>query len=148
MLFLGAGSLLSFGYYLQFYKGIEPCPLCMFQRFAYMAVILFSLVALIHGPKNWWLRVYSSLILSAALVGGAIAAYQVRLIYLPPDQVPECGPGWNYMVDVFPLADVSQTQYSGVEFDLLFRYRRAQCGPSDPEKIVRRYLNKDSPDAA
>ena len=112
LLFLGSSSLLGFGYYLQFYKGIEPCPLCMFQRFAYMAIILFSLVALIHGPKNLWLRIYSSLILIASLIGGGIAAYQVRLIYLPPDQIPECGPGWNYMVDVFPLADVIKMAFT------------------------------------
>lgn len=112
LLFLGSSALLGFGYYLQFYKGIEPCPLCMFQRFAYMAIILFSLVATLHGPKAWGLRVYSGLILTAALIGGGIAAYQVRLIYLPPDQVPECGPGWNYMVDVFPVADVIKMAFT------------------------------------
>jgi len=112
LLFLGSSALLGFGYYLQFYKGIEPCPLCMFQRFAYMGVILISLVATLHGPRAWGLRVYSSLTLAAALIGGGIAAYQVRLIYLPPDQVPECGPGWNYMVDVFPVADVIKMAFT------------------------------------
>ena len=112
LLFLGSSSLLSFGYYLQFYKGIEPCPLCMFQRFAYLAVILFSLAGLIHGPKTVGMRIYSSLILIAALIGGSIAAYQVRLIYMPPDQVPDCGPGWNYMVEVFPLADIIKMAFT------------------------------------
>lgn len=112
LLFLGTTSLLGFGYFLQFYRGIEPCPLCMFQRFAYMGVMLFSLIAFIHGPQNMWLRIYSGLILLASLIGGGIAAHQVRLIHMPPDQIPDCGPGWDYMVDVFPLADVIKMAFT------------------------------------
>lgn len=112
LLFLGSCCLLGFGYYLQFYKGVEPCPLCMFQRFAYMAVILFSLIGLIHGPKNFGMRIYSGLILIAALTGGGIAAYQVRLIHLPPDQVPDCGPGWDYLVHVFSWSQVIKMAFT------------------------------------
>lgn len=112
LLFLGSSSLLGFGYYLQFYKGIEPCPLCMFQRFAYMTVILISLIGLIHGPSNLGLRIYSGLIFIAALIGGGIAAYQVRLIYLPPDKIPDCGPGWDYMVDVFSWSEVVKMAFT------------------------------------
>ena len=112
LLFLGTTSILGFGYYLQFYQGIEPCPLCIFQRIAYIGVILFSLVGLIHGPKNIFLRIYSGLVLVAALVGGGIAAYQVRLIYMPPEQVPDCGPGLDYMLDVFPLMDVIKMAFT------------------------------------
>lgn len=113
LLFLGSCGLLSFGYFLQFYRGVEPCPLCIFQRLAYIGVILFSLIGLIHGPRSAWLRVYSGLILLTALIGGGIAAWQVRLIHLPPDQVPDCGPGLNYMLDVFPLSDVIRMAFTG-----------------------------------
>ncbi|MCA1851749.1 MAG: disulfide bond formation protein B, partial [Beggiatoa sp.] len=31
-LFLGSAGLLWFGYYLEWVRGIEPCPLCIIQR--------------------------------------------------------------------------------------------------------------------
>lgn len=113
LLFLGSSTLLSFGYYLQFFQDIEPCPLCIFQRVTFIAVILFSLSGLIHGPQSFWLRIYSGLILIASLIGGGIAAWQVRLQHLPPDKIPDCGPGLDYMLDVFPLFDVIKMAFTG-----------------------------------
>ncbi len=113
LLFLGCSSLLVYGYYLQFVDGLDPCPLCIFQRLAYIAIIIFSLVGLIHAPHNFWLRVYSGLILTSAASGAAIAGWQVRLQHLPPDKVPECGPGLDYMLEVFPLMDVLKLAFTG-----------------------------------
>ena len=113
LILLSSGSLLGFGYFLQFYRGIEPCPLCIFQRVAYMAVMLFSLTGLLHGPQAFGLRIYSGLITIAALIGGGIAAWQVRMIYLPPDKLPECGPGLDYMLEVFPLTETIKKAFTG-----------------------------------
>ena len=110
--FLCSG-LLSFGYYLQFFQEIEPCPLCIFQRLAYITVIAIALVGLLHGPVNFMLRIYSGLIGIAALIGGSIAGWHVRLQHLPPDEVPECGPGLDYMLDVFPLTDTIRMAFTG-----------------------------------
>ena len=113
LLFLGCSALLGYGYYLQFVVGLEPCPLCIMQRLAYIIVIAVSLIGLIHAPKNILLRIYSSLIMFASLSGAGIAAWQVRLQHLPPEQVPECGPGLEYMLDVFPLMDVLKMAFTG-----------------------------------
>ena len=113
LLVIGCSGLLGYGYYAQFYLGLEPCPLCIFQRIAYMGVIAVSLAALIHGPTNIGLRIYSGLVTFIALVGGGIAGYQVRLQYLPEDELPECGPGLDYMLDVFPLTDVIRMAFTG-----------------------------------
>ena len=112
LLFLASSSLLGFGYYLQFYKGIEPCPLCIFQRLAYIGVILFSFMGLLHGPRSAWMRVYSGLVLVTALTGGGIAAWHVHITHLPPDEIPDCGPGLDYMLDVFPLSDVIRMAFT------------------------------------
>ncbi|HLB30241.1 MAG TPA: disulfide bond formation protein B [Gammaproteobacteria bacterium] len=107
------GGLLSFGYYLQFHKGIEPCPLCIFQRIAFISIIIIALAGLLHGPVNFMLRVYSGLIGVAALIGGGIAAWQVRLIHLPPDEIPACSPGLDYMLEVFPLTETIRMAFTG-----------------------------------
>ncbi len=105
LLFLSCAGLLAFGFYLQHIKGLEPCPLCVFQRFAYIAIAVFSLIAVIHGPQRIFSIIYFSLIDLAALLGAGIAGRQVWLQHLPADKVPECGPSLDYMLEVFPFSE-------------------------------------------
>ncbi|MGB7754622.1 MAG: disulfide bond formation protein B, partial [Salinisphaera sp.] len=93
--------------------GLEPCPLCIFQRVAMAGVALFCLVGWIHGPGGVAHRVYAGLAGLAALAGAAIAARHVWLMHLPPDQVPACGPGLNYLIQIMPLQEVVSTVLRG-----------------------------------
>ncbi len=113
ILVLSCVALLSFGYYLQFVDGLEPCPLCIFQRVAYMAIVVIAGIGLIHAPEKFWLRIYSGLISVSALIGLSIAARQVWLQHLPPDQLPECGPGLDYMLEVFPFTETLRIVLAG-----------------------------------
>jgi len=113
VVFLISASLLGYGYYLQFVEGLNPCPLCIFQRVAFIAIIVIALIGAIHGPQKVWKYLYSSLILVSALIGATIAGRQVWLQHLPPDQVPECGPGLDFMLEVFPLADTLKMVFTG-----------------------------------
>lgn len=106
-------SLLGFGYYLQFVKGIEPCPLCIFQRVAYFGVIVFGVTGAIHGPRGMGRRIYSGMICLAGIAGAGVALRQVWLQHLPPDQVPECGPGLDFMLDTFPLSETIKMVFKG-----------------------------------
>jgi len=111
--FLAAAGALAFAYYLQYVSGLEPCPLCIFQRVAMAGVGLFCLLGFIHGPKAAGHRVYAALALLSALIGLAIAARHVWLMHLPADQVPACGPGLDYLVDIMPLTEVLTTVLRG-----------------------------------
>lgn len=113
LLSLGCAGLLGFGYYLQFFVGLAPCPLCIFQRVAYFAILFISLAGCIHGPDKLGIRIYSGLILLTSLIGAGIAARQVYLQHLPADQVPECGPGLDYMLDAFPLTETLKMVFTG-----------------------------------
>src|SRR5687768_2943874 len=104
---------MAFAYYLQYVKGLEPCPLCMVQRgFFYVLLGLFVLAA-IHGPGRTGAIVYSSLIALFGLGGAATAARQVWLQHLPPDKVPQCGPDLFFMMENFPLSRTLRTLVSG-----------------------------------
>jgi len=105
--------MLAYAYYLQFVDGLTPCPLCIFQRLAYLAIIVVALFGVIHAPVNYFLRIYSGLIALSAMVGAVIAGRQVWLQHLPADKVPECGPGLDYMLDVFPLSDTLKMVFIG-----------------------------------
>jgi len=112
-LFIVCAALLGYGLYLEHVLGQEPCPLCVLQRIAYIVVAVIALVAAIHGPSGIMNRIYSGLIALASIAGGGIAGRQVWLQHLPPDQVPECGPGYDYLMDVFPLDEALGMIFTG-----------------------------------
>ncbi|MGO1071429.1 disulfide bond formation protein B [Lysobacter sp. CA199] len=112
--FLACAGLLAYAFYLQLYQHLEPCPLCIFQRFAFAALGIVFLIGGLHGPKKpAGRRSYGVLTLLAALAGIAVAGNHVRLQHLPPDQVPACGPGLNYMLDAMPIAGVIKKVMTG-----------------------------------
>ena len=110
---LGCGTLLAMGYYLQFAQHIEPCPMCIFQRLCYFAVVAVAIVGALHDPKRAWQLLYCGLIALAALIGAGIAGRQTWLQLLPADQVPECGPGLNFMLEMYPIAEVIKKALKG-----------------------------------
>lgn len=106
-------GLLAFGLYLQHVDGQEPCPLCIFQRVAFIALGAVFLVAAIHGPGRTGAIVYAVLGGTCAATGAGLAARHVWLQSLPADQVPACGPGLAYMMEQFPLMRMLQSVLSG-----------------------------------
>ncbi|MDO9104357.1 MAG: disulfide bond formation protein B [Methylovulum sp.] len=110
---LACAGLLAMGAYFQFVDGLEPCPLCISQRIAILLTGLCFLTAAIHNPKPVGIKAYAITGAVIALCGGAISARHVWLQHLPPDQVPECGPGLEYMLQNFPLSDTLKLMLSG-----------------------------------
>lgn len=107
-------SAMAIALLLQYVQHLLPCPLCIFQRVAMIAVTVFALLAFLHHPRViWGLRLYAALIALAALAGMAVAGRHVWLQHLPPDLVPACGPGLNFLLQAFPLADVLQLVLKG-----------------------------------
>ena len=105
--------LLAFGFYLQYGKGLEPCPLCLVQRGFFMAVMSVCTLAALHRPGRRGTVVYGFVAALFALGGGAVAARQVWLQHLPPDKVPQCGPDLYFMMENFPLARTLKTLITG-----------------------------------
>jgi disulfide bond formation protein DsbB len=106
-------GLLGYGYYLQYFAGQEPCPLCILQRLAFFAIAILAAAAAVHGPMHLGRLGYGAAMLVAAVIGGAIAGRQVWLQHLPPDKVPECGPGLDYLLDVFPPGEALRMIFTG-----------------------------------
>ena len=112
-IFIICSSLLGFGLYLEHVVGLEPCPLCVFQRVAFIVIALLALIGAIHNPQKLFERIYTGLMLIASLCGAGIAGRQIWLQHLPEDKVPECGPGLEYMLDAFPFTDALRMILSG-----------------------------------
>lgn len=99
-------GLMGFALFLQYVKHQDPCPLCMLQRFIFIAILISFVIAALHGPKKKGERIYAAWISFLSLSGVAVAARHIWLQHLPKDQVPACGPGLDYMLDNFPMAAV------------------------------------------
>ena len=106
-------ALLGFALYLQYYEQQDPCPLCILQRVAFLALAAVFMVAAIHGPGKAGSVIYSSVLFLIAGVGAAIAARHVWLQHLPRQLVPECGPGLEYMLRKLPLNQVLGKVFRG-----------------------------------
>jgi len=104
--FLICAALIGWALWLQYGEGLEPCPLCMFQRIAVIAVGIVFLIAAIHGPGRGGAALYALLTLLFAGAGAALAARQIWLQSIPKDQVPACGMGLNYMIETLPFIEV------------------------------------------
>jgi len=111
--FMACASLLGYAYWLQFREFLDPCPLCIFQRLAFALLGCAALAGAIHNPRNFGRKLYGLLAALAGVLGAAIAGRHIFLQSLPPDQVPECGPGLEFMLQHLPLTDALQKALSG-----------------------------------
>ncbi|MEJ8567482.1 disulfide bond formation protein B [Elongatibacter sediminis] len=106
-------SVLAYALYVQHVEFLDPCPLCVLQRVAFVWIGVFALMAAIHGPGPTGRAFYGALVMLGAAAGAVIAGRHVWLQGLPPDQVPDCGMGLNYMLDTMPFAEVMAQVFYG-----------------------------------
>ena len=94
-------ALLAFGLYLQHVVGLEPCPMCIVQRYALVLVaVVAGLTALASSRKV--LIAGSSLMVLLAGFGAFVAARQSFLQWYPPE-VSSCGRDFYGMIETFAL---------------------------------------------
>ena len=103
-------GLIAAALLLQHVVGLDPCPLCIFQRIAYLALALFALIAAWLSPRAAS-RGFGLLVLVSALAGVGIAGRHVWLQMNP--QGMSCGPGLQAMLESFPLVDVLPKVFRG-----------------------------------
>ena len=94
-------GLLAYGLYLQHVVGLEPCPMCVVQRYALVLVALLAgLTAM--GKSRGVHNTGIVLMLLAAGFGAFVAARQSWLQWYPPEVV-SCGRDFYGMIENFPL---------------------------------------------
>jgi len=93
--------LLAFGIYLQQVVGLEPCPMCIVQRYALILVVIVAgLTAFANGRGAWIAGALLTLLLSG--FGAFVAARQSWIQWYPPE-VASCGRDFYGMIETFPL---------------------------------------------
>ena len=94
--------MLAFGIvYLQNHLGLEPCPMCIVQRYALIAVIVWCVLGVsANAPVRTLVMTW--LIALTAGFGAFVAARQSWLQWYPPEVV-SCGRDFYGMIENFPL---------------------------------------------
>jgi len=111
--FAACAGLMGFALYAQHVLLLDPCPLCVFQRVAVISLGLVFLAAALHNPRAGGRIAYAALLGLIALGGAGVATRHTWLQHLPPDKVPSCGPGLDYMLETLPFTDVLRNVFSG-----------------------------------
>jgi protein dithiol:quinone oxidoreductase len=106
-------GLLGYAWYAQAQLGLDPCPLCIFQRVGIAACGALFLLAALQNPGNRGARVYAALLVLAGLICAGVSARHVWIQHQPEGTVQACGASLNYMLEVFPLTDVIRKVLTG-----------------------------------
>lgn len=94
-------AMLAFGLYLQHGVGLEPCPMCIVQRYALILVAVFAALASVRGQKGW-INAWTVLALLASGFGAFTAARQSWLQWFPPE-FAMCGRDFYGMIENYPM---------------------------------------------
>lgn len=111
--FIGCLIALAFAYYLQLVVHLAPCPLCILDRVIVIAMALVFLIGCLHNPKSLGQSIYGAVITLLAAGGVGVAGRHVWLQHLPPEAVPDCGPGLDYMLETLPLSETLRLLFHG-----------------------------------
>lgn len=111
--FAACAALIAYALYAEHVLLLAPCPLCVFQRVAVIALGLAFLLAAVINARGAGRYAHAALIAVIAAAGAAVAGRHVWLQNLPPEEVPTCGPGLDYMLDSFPLSEALRLVFTG-----------------------------------
>jgi disulfide bond formation protein DsbB len=111
-IFAACAGLIAYAMVLQHVMDLEPCPMCILQRYAFIGVGLLALAAAIQDPRGWGRWVYSGLIILVSGLGAGVAARHAWLEHNPP-QIYDCGADLGFMIDTFPLAEALPMIFRG-----------------------------------
>jgi disulfide bond formation protein DsbB len=105
-------AALGAGYYIQHGLGVEPCPLCIVQRLAFVAVGIAALLGLVLPARRMASMVVAAMTSLLAMAGAGVAAWHLWIKANPPESF-SCGRPFAWMIENMPLTDVLPKLFKG-----------------------------------
>jgi disulfide bond formation protein DsbB len=110
--FIACLGVLGFALYLQHGEVLEPCPMCILQRYAFSLIGLIAAIGAIHNPRRMGTMAYSALLFVAAVTGGGISMRHSWLQRFPTKSF-SCGADLEYLLNTFPLGKALPAIFEG-----------------------------------
>ena len=98
---LACVALLAFGLYLQHVVGLEPCPMCIVQRYALVLVAVVAGITAMARSRGLLIAGSGLLVLLSGF--GAFVAARQRFLQWYPPEIASCGRDFYGMIETFPL---------------------------------------------
>ncbi len=111
--FVLCAALIGYAIYSQVHLGLEPCPLCIFQRLGIALLGLVFLAAALHHPRGRARYLYALAIAVTALATLLVAARHVYVQSLPPGSLPSCGAPLTVLLKFTPVWEVVRKVLTG-----------------------------------
>jgi disulfide bond formation protein DsbB len=111
-IFASCAALIAAALYLQEQEGLDPCPMCILQRYAFILTGIVALAAAIHGPKGLALKVYGVLVAVFSIAGAGVAMRHSWLQHFPP-KLETCGADLDFLMGNFPLSQALPKIFAG-----------------------------------
>jgi disulfide bond formation protein DsbB len=96
--FFASVAIMGAALYLEYEVGLQPCSLCIVQRFFVSGFGVCCLAAAVHFPRRFGMRIYSGVALLSALLGSLAATRQLWLQENADTSTAICHPGlWQML---------------------------------------------------
>ena len=104
--------VLTTAFYLEYSKGIQPCPLCLMQRLCTVLFGMFCLMGLCLGTLHR-ARIVAVFQMLLATFGIYFSGRQIWLQSLPLDNTHACMPSLDMLIQYFSKAQVLTALFWG-----------------------------------
>ena len=112
--FVASFGLVALALVIQTRYQLEPCPLCISQRIVFMVIgVLFLAAAIQNSSKIFFVKAYALLQMMAALGGAGVAIRHCWLQVHKDEMIVDCGVGFDYMFENFPLQKALNLVFKG-----------------------------------
>ena len=111
--FVTCFAIVALALVIQTQYHLEPCPLCISQRIIFMSLGVLFLIAAFIPPATWLKKTFTALQVLTALGGAGVA---IRHWYLQANResmIADCGVGFDYMFENFPLQKAFKLIFRG-----------------------------------
>ena len=112
--FVASFGLVALALVIQTRYQLEPCPLCISQRIVFMLIgVLFLAAAIQNSSRIFFVKAYALLQMMAALGGAGVAIRHWWLQVHKDEMIVDCGVGFDYMFENFPLQKALTLVFKG-----------------------------------
>jgi protein dithiol:quinone oxidoreductase len=101
--FLACFGIVALALVIQVHYNLEPCPLCISQRIIFMSLGVLFLLHAFLPPKSWLSAGLAVVEVLTALGGVGVAIRHWWLQVHRDEIIADCGVGFDYMFENFPL---------------------------------------------
>jgi disulfide bond formation protein DsbB len=103
---LFCAGLVGGSFFVEHVLLVEPCPLCLIQRYVYLLLAIVFAAAALQRRRSGLRRGLLFVGLAFVVFGGGVAAYQSKLQLFPAARAATCTPSLSYMLDTLPMNEL------------------------------------------